>query len=211
MMNRGQIDMGGNQVRSQQAGDGLMSMDTVASITTAGAGTLTAAALLAGVLDRTGPGGNYIDTLDTADNLMAAAPNLSPGDSFRLLYRNTVAFTQTLAVAEGAELSGSNTAMVASNAREYLIQILATGRRQVFTVASTNASAILTGLTQSQASLIQPGMGVSGTGMPAAGTVIGVNSSTGTVTLSGNATATGTPSVTFFPRYSIKGLQTGAL
>jgi hypothetical protein len=78
-------------------------------------------------------------------------------------------------------------------------------------VSSTNASAVLTGLTQAQAQLLVPGMGVSGTGMPASGTIIGVNSSTGTVTLSGNATATGTPAVTFFPRYDVKGLNSGAL
>lgn len=211
MLARSQIDMGANFVRAQMPGDTLMSQRQALSITTVGAGTLTAAAILSGIVERTGPVGNYIDTLDTADNLMAAAPNLSKGDTFELLYRNTVAFTMTLAVAEGAELSGSNTAMIASNARSYLVTVLATNRRQVFNATTTNASPTITGLTAAQAQLLQPGMGVSGTGISAATTVLAVNASTGVVTLSANATASGTVPLTFFPRYNIKGLQTGAL
>lgn len=211
MLARSQIDMGANFVRAQMPGDGLMSQRQVLGIATVGAGTLTAAAILAGIVERTGPVANYIDTLDTADNLVAAAPNLSKGDTFEFWYRNGVAFTMTLAVAEGAELSGANTAMVASNARQYLVTVLATNRRQVYNAGTINASPTITGLTAAQAQALQPGMGVSGTGISAATTVLSVNSSTGVVTLSANATATGTVPLTFFPRYNVKGLQTGAL
>lgn len=211
MLSRAQIDGGANYIRAAVPGDVVMSQAQLTSITTVGAGTLSAAAMSNGIVERTGPVGAFIDTLDTADNLMAANPGVAKGDTFEFLYRNTVAFAATIAVAEGAELSGANTAVVASNARRYLATILATNRRQIFTVATTNASPTVTGLTAAQAQLLQPGMGVTGTGAPAAGTILAVNAVTGTITLSGNATATGTPSFTFFPRYNVKGLLSAAL
>lgn len=211
MLARAQIDSGANYVRPQGPGDVLMSQAQLASITTVGAGTLTAAAMLSGIVERTGPTGNYTDTLDTADNLMAAAPELAPGDSFEFLFRNTVAFTMTLAIAEGAALVGANTAMIASNVRRYLAQVYATARRQVFNAGTTNLSPTITGLSAAQAQLLQPGMGVSGTGITGGTNILAVNASTGVVTLTANATATGTSALTFFPRYGVKGLSTGAL
>lgn len=209
--NRAQVDFGGGYVRAQGPGDSILDQTQLAAITTAGAGTLTAAAMNSGIVERTGPGANFNDTLDTADNLMAVMGSPSPGDSFEFTYRNTVAFIATLVVAEGAELAGANTAVAASNVRRYLVTVLASARRQQFTGNTTNASPTITGLTQSQVSLLQPGMGVSGTGIPAATTVLAVNSVTGTVTLSANATATGTPALSFFPRYNVRGISSASL
>lgn len=209
-VNRMQIDLGANFVRAQMPGDGVLDQTQVFPITTAGAGTLIAAAMLAGIVDRSGPSGNYNETLDTADNLMAANPQLSAGDSFEFWYRNTVAFIATLVVAEGAELV-ANTAVAASKVRRYLVTILANARRQVFNASTTNVSPTITGLTAAQAQTLVPGMGVSGTGISAATNVLAVNSSTGTITLTANATATGTVPLTFFPRYNIKGISSADL
>ena len=209
-VNRMQIDLGANFVRAQMPGDGVLDQTQVFPITTAGAGTLTAAAMLAGIVDRSGPSGNYNETLDTADNLMAANPQLSAGDSFEFWYRNTVAFIATLVVAEGAELV-ANTAVAASKVRRYLVTILANARRQVFNAGTTNVSPTITGLTAAQAQTLVPGMGVSGTGISAATNVLAVNSSTGVITLTANATATGTVPLTFFPRYNIKGISSADL
>lgn len=209
-VNRMQIDLGANFVRAQMPGDGVLDQTQVFPITTAGAGTLTAAAMVAGIVDRSGPAGNYNETLDTADNLMAANPQFSAGDSFEFWYRNTVAFIATLVVAEGAELV-ANTAVAASKVRRYLVTILANARRQVFNASTTNVSPTITGLTAAQAQTLVPGMGVSGTGIPAATNVLAVNSSTGTITLTANATATGTVPLTFFPRYNIKGISSADL
>lgn len=209
-VNRMQIDLGANFVRAQMPGDGVLDQTQVFPITTAGAGTLTAAAMLAGIVDRSGPSGNYNETLDTADNLMAANPQFSAGDSFEFWYRNTVAFIATLVVAEGAELV-ANTAVAASKVRRYLVTILANARRQVFNASTTNVSPTITGLTAAQAQTLVPGMGVSGTGISAATNVLAVNSSTGVVTLTANATATGTVPLTFFPRYNIKGISSADL
>lgn len=212
MYSRAQIDRGGNNVAPQGPGDAILDMTQAYAITTAGAGTLTAAAMLAGIVERTGPGAGYNETLDTADNLMAAAPQLTVGDSFEFTYRNTVAYAATLVAAEGAELDGSHTAVAASKVRRFLVTILSQGRKSVAPVTQTNGSAVISGLTQEQCKAIQPGMGVSGTGMPASGYVISVNSSTGSVTLSGNATTTASlNAVSFFPRYKIKGLSAADL
>lgn len=211
MQVRGQVDSGMNNVRQQGPGDVVMAQEQVVAITTVGNGVISAAGMMAGIIDRSGPTGAYGDTLAVADDLMAANPNLSIGDTFKFTFRNTVAFANTVAVAEGAELSGSNTAVAASKVRDYLVTILATKRKNVAYVSSTNANAVLTGFTDDQIKAIEPGMGVSGTNMPASGTVIGVNALAKTVTLSGTATGTGTQAVTFFPRYNVKGLSSADL
>lgn len=210
-MNRAQVDRGANNVSAAGVGDALMSQIGVVGIATVGSGAWTAAGMLAGCIERTGPTGAYGDTLETANNLMLAAPHLSVGDTFEFLVRNTVAFANTVAVAEGAELSGSNTAIAASLVRRYLVTVLANRTRQTFMASTTNASPTVTGLTQAQCDLLQAGMGVSGTGISAGTTIVGINSLTGTITLSANATATGTPALTFFPRYNVKGLYSTTL
>ena len=210
-LGRIQFDSGANNVRQQGPGDTLMDQTTFFPITTAGAGTLTAAAISAGVVERTGPGAGYIDTLDTAANLFAALPALSAGDTFEFWYRNTVAFAATIAIAEGAELVGSFTGVAASLVRRFQIAVFATAARQTFLANTTNATATVTGLTQAQAQLLQPGMGISGTGITGGTTVLAVNSVTGSVTLSANATATGSAALLFFPRYGIRGISSTTL
>ena len=211
MFTRASVDRGANNVQAAGPGNCVLDQTQAFPITTVGTGVLSAAGILSGIIERTGPTGAYADTLETADNLLAAAPELSAGDSFEFLVRNTVAFANTVAVAEGAELSGSNTAIAASSVRKYLLTILSNGRRSISSANTTNSSATVTGLSQAQAQAITPGMGVTGTGIPAATTVLSVNSATGTVVLSANATATGTAALTFFPRYNVKGLFTASL
>jgi hypothetical protein len=206
-MNRAQIDRGANNIAAAGPGDSTMSQIQEVTIATVGTGVITAAGMLAGLIRRTGPVAGYADTLDTAQNLMLANPQLSAGDTFEFLFQNTVAFANTVAVAEGAEL-GTNTAVAASLVRRYLVTILAHKPRQTFVGSITNGVATITGLTQQQCDALMPGMGVSApAGITAGTTIIGVNSSTGTVTMSANATATNASVVaTFFPRYNVRGL-----
>lgn len=92
---------------------------TVTSITTAGSGTLTAAALVGGHIARTGPSGGYTDTTDTATNILAAFPGARAGTSFEFTHMNQVAQTCTFAAGTGVTLSGTvNNA--ASKVRRYL-------------------------------------------------------------------------------------------
>ena len=77
------------------------------ALTTVGAGTLTAAALLGRVITRSGSTGAYTDTTDTAANIIAALPSAAPvGTAVEITIKNTVAFAQTLAGGSGVTLSG---------------------------------------------------------------------------------------------------------
>ena len=85
-------------------------------ITTAGAGTLTAAAMVGGLLPRTGPTGAVTDTTDTAANIDAALGAPPVGIGFDFEYANGVAFAATLAGGSGVTIVGS-TGVVASGSR----------------------------------------------------------------------------------------------
>lgn len=76
------------------------------AISTAGAGTLTAAAMVGGIVTRTGPTGAYSDATDTAANIIAALPNGNIGQSWELTIKNTVAFVQTITAGTSVTLSG---------------------------------------------------------------------------------------------------------
>ena len=209
-VNRAQIDRGGNFVQAQPAGERLLSQSTLVADATAGASTISVAALLAGITQRTGPGAGYTDTFPSAANLLAAQPDLSIGDSFEYTFRNTVAFAMTAAAGEGVVL-GTNVDIAASTVRDYAITILSNGPRQIASGNLTNASATVTGIPLSVAAQIQPGQGVTGTGVPANTTVLSVNANTGTVVLSQAATATATNALTFFPRYQVQGIRSATL
>lgn len=77
------------------------------TISTAGAGTLTAAGMTNGVILRSGPTGDYTDTTDTAANIIAALGSTTyAGQSWFLFIRNTVAFTQTISAGAGVVQTG---------------------------------------------------------------------------------------------------------
>lgn len=208
--NKAQVDASANNIRQQQSNEIICSMLKYIGIATAGDGAISAAALLSGIINRTGPGGAYADTLPPAADVLAAAPQLNQGDSFSLIIRNTVAFANTITTNTGMVL-GSNTAIAASLVREFLFTVLSVGASQIFSADTVNADATITGLTPTQAATLSPGMGVTGTGIPASTTVIGVNSTLGTVELSANATATGTVALTFFPRIQVEGVRSSTL
>lgn len=76
------------------------------NITTVGAGTLTAASLIGGVITRSGPTASYTDTTATAAQLAAAVPEFTAGMSWTVVIKNTVAFAETLTGGTGVTLSG---------------------------------------------------------------------------------------------------------
>lgn len=87
----------------------VLSGEKNTAITTAGAGTLTAAALLGGVITRTGPTAAYTDTTDTAALIIAALPALVPvGASIMVTIKNTVAFPATVAGGTSVTVSGQS-------------------------------------------------------------------------------------------------------
>lgn len=73
-------------------------------ITTVGAGTLTAAGLVGGLIMRSGPTANFTDTTDTAAKILAALPGIVVGSSFLIRIKNNTAFIETLAAGAGVTL-----------------------------------------------------------------------------------------------------------
>lgn len=88
----------------------LTSTNLLASTTlsTVGAGTITAAGIAGAVTTRTGSQSNtaFTDTTDTADNIIAALPNANIGQSFIYRYRNNTDATATITGGSGVTVSG---------------------------------------------------------------------------------------------------------
>lgn len=226
MQNRGQVDSSANYIAKQGPGDMIMDQKKAFAITTAGAGVIPPEAILSGIVDRSGPGANFNDTLPSAAALLAACPVLTQGDSFEFLYINGVAFVPTLVAPADGSAVIVNGAISASLIKRFMITILsaagvgnaqglgagATPNNQggVFSASTTNGQPAVQ-LSVRDAKNVGIGMGVSGAGIPGGTTVVAVNLNTGVVTLSANATATAAiVGLTFFPRYAIRGLYQAA-
>lgn len=100
--------------------------------------TLLAAALLSGLLNRTGPTASFTDTTDTAVNIVAALGGIV-GNSFYIDIKNTTAFAQTIAGGTGVTIS-SSTIVPPNSLVEYLVVITsatAVTFNHVFTTALT--------------------------------------------------------------------------
>lgn len=207
---RAQVDSGGNNVQAQPVGARTLEQSALVADVTAGASTISVAALMSGITQRSGPGAGYTDTFPSADLLLQAQPELSVGDSFTHIFRNTVAQAMTAAAGEGVVL-GTNVDIAASLVREYLLTILGIGPRQIFQGSTTNANAVITGIPLANAALLKPGQGVSGAGIAANSYIVAVNQAIGTLTMNQNATATATVAVTSFPRYQVQGLRSATL
>ena len=210
------------------AGDVLDCREVEATLTTAGAGTILGSMFATPILRRSGPAAGYTDTSDTAANIIAAlagngglnaagvtfediyqpANTPTPGATWRWLYINTVAQAMTAAAGTGVTL-GSNVNIIASNWREYLLTLTNTTAPVLFTASTVNANAVVTPADVRMLRRITPGMLVSGTGISGGTTVLAVGPTT--FTLSANATATGTTTLTFNPTLRWAGLRSGAL
>lgn len=110
------------------------------ALTTAGAGTITAAALLSGLVVRTGPTGAFTDTTDTGtaiDTALAAAAQT--GVAFIVRYKNTTAFSGTIAGGTGVTVSGRTVVNPNSDA-EFLLTRTGTGTYTFFGINVSNQS-----------------------------------------------------------------------
>lgn len=78
------------------------------TLTTAGAGTLVAAALVGGVIVRTGTqsGAAFSDTTDTAALIIAALTNPPTNTSWEVIYQNKTDAVATILAGSGVTLSG---------------------------------------------------------------------------------------------------------
>lgn len=102
-----------------QAGVGSTPVNT--AITTVGDGTLTAAALVGGIITRTGSTAAYTDTTATADQIIAALPTGSPtGTSFLVTLNNQTAGAELVTGGTGVTVSGY-AAIPSGSAVTYLV------------------------------------------------------------------------------------------
>ena len=173
------------------------------TLSTNGAGTITAAMVAAGILVRDTVGAGFTDTLDTTWNIIKAlagnfpAADVVQGLSFLFAYKNTVAQALTLAAGDtGTSLVGTTT-NAGSLWREYLITILNATPQVTKMCGTTNGNKVITfddpvivgsnksGAASSDASgsyaaptggygTITPGMVVNGTGITNGTKVVGV-------------------------------------
>ncbi len=82
---------------------------TNTAITTVGAGALTAAAIIGGVITRSGSTAAYTDTTNTGTQIVTAlGTGAVVGTSWLLFIKNTVAFAQTLAAGTDVVLAGQS-------------------------------------------------------------------------------------------------------
>jgi len=77
------------------------------TLTTVGAGVLTADMIVSGVVLRSGPTGAYSDTTDTAAAILAyIGDSVAVGQSFDFTIVNGVAFAETIVAGVGVTLAG---------------------------------------------------------------------------------------------------------
>lgn len=241
-MSAGRPMIKSNQVNMNELNTGdtlLLGENLLAGVQTANAGmTLTAAAIVSGIITRLGTGGGagFTDTTDTAQNIINAlagnspAAELIPGTTFRLRYINTIAQAMTFAAGTGVTLdttNGSGTLdRAASGWRDYLFTINNSSTTTTQQCVTTNTSKVVTFVLAAgrtarnmgpESTPITPGMLVSGTGITAGtkidGITLGLGGSIG-VHLDTNATATSTAlgvTLTFGPSITVSSLGAGTL
>jgi hypothetical protein len=215
--------------REQAPGDIMSTGRSIAPLTTVGAGIWTGAMIAQGIIKRTGPIGAYIDTTDSAINILTALRGNAPaaesmqGVSFEVQFINTVAFAQTLAAGAGVVLGtqGGSNNTGASSSYPYLFTIKNDMALPLSLLANlTNASPLVTfvlppgmnafkmGPAPDAVNLMN-GASVTGTNIPAGTTLLNITMGQGGVIgcrLSANATATIQQVITFGPTIEVNGL-----
>ena len=223
-----QVIYDGNFQRKQEAGDCITAALSVAALTTAGAGTITAAMIAAGVIRRTGPTAGYTDTWPTAAQIAELAKSYgnmvdwSPGIGFMVRHINTVAYAATMAVpaSSGISLSTAKYSTVTANAasqwRDYFVELVSEPvAASLATAAITNGSKKIVPAAELAYGSVAPGMSVYGTGIGASALVTHVVhgvSGISEVWVDTNSTAdNAAASVTFTPTVVIHSIGAGDL
>lgn len=200
------------------------------ALTTVGAGALTGPLIAGGIINRTGPVAGYIDTPATATQILTAlgigsvaaqAGGLGDainGATFRLIFRNTVAFAMTFQTGVEGLVYGSNLDVAASLVREYLVTLRNLTPRASIQCGTTNASPTLTFDTAQAIGTVTPGMVVTGTGINASQTFVTGVTNNGAGGLSGctlstncSATAASGIAILFSPVVQFDGLRSSTL
>ena len=201
--------------RRMSPGDLLAGFEPVppATDTTNTTLAVTAAMFLNSSVYVRNPAGVSTDTYPTADALITAliAGQFAPtkGMTFRWRVINLSANLITGAVTANTGVTMVRGNILASTSKDFLISLTNVSTlRSVSNIVSVNGSAVLSGFSQADCAALDVGMIVTTATAGLQGqTIIGINQTAGTVTMSGNANANATNSYTFSPTYTITGLS----
>jgi predicted RecA/RadA family phage recombinase len=102
----------------------IQRLASVATITTAGVATYTAAQLLGKLIKRDPAGSARSDVTPTAAQIVAAIPNARVGDCFEFTIRNDADAAETITVTAGTGVTLSGTMTVAQNNSKKFLAVL---------------------------------------------------------------------------------------
>jgi len=137
----------GDVLRPFSVGDVMDTQEGFTSLTTAGSGTVLAAAIAGGALKRTGPGAGFTDTFDTANNIInalsgnAASISAAGSNPFNPSFQ-TVAFGQ-LYVAPGQPQPGASFRWLYLNGVAFAMTAAVAASSGVILGANVNVAASL--------------------------------------------------------------------
>lgn len=198
----------------QPMAPGMRMMDGRSVIANNGdAVAITVAAIIGGIVNRTGSTGATADSLPTVTALLAALPDLNRGDSFEFSIRMPDANAITLTVGTGMTAVGTMN-VAASNIRDYLVTLTSDNKVTTIQVGSTSTASaaekrLLRNLSPAELDNVGIGMAVTGTGVGASAKVIAINRDAQTVTVDVDSTATADNiAFTFTPQMTITALGT---
>lgn len=202
--------------RSIGPGDVLLGGDIFPATIATNAINITGQQLGSGFIQRTTTGAGT-DTIDTAANVIAAlggTSGLTPGLTWRIRWVQNAAFAITVQATANTGVTVSSGTVNASSVKEFLVSVVNGTPARTVLALTTNASAVLTGLSSADLAALSPGMVVTNAVAGQQGnTILAVNLTAGTVTMSGNSNATNTTpvSINFSPVITVQGIGQGLL
>lgn len=211
MLNRQYLSNGGI-AQLNQPGDIAVTGEVFPPANTTTAITVTGNMLQAGWINRN-PAAPGTDTLDSAANIIASLTQglgtigVQNGTSFRVSWYNDSANAITVAATANSGVTVVKPTINAGSVKEYIVSVINGTPAFTATGTATNGSNLVTGLTDAALAVITPGMVITNAVAGAQGfTVAGVNMTAKSITLSGNATATGPVSFNFSPVVVAQGI-----
>lgn len=106
--------------RASRVGDGILANPSVTAISADSNQTITAAAILGGVVTHATHTVSRTDTTDTAVNILAAMPDMDIGDTYVFKVASLAAFTIIVAGGSGVTASG-NLTVAANGAKDFIL------------------------------------------------------------------------------------------
>jgi hypothetical protein len=205
--------------RQVQQGDTVCAAEVIPAASSSTALTVTGQ-MLSQPFIQSNEGGAAAYTVDSAANIILSLSaglgllSIQNNTTWRLRHINTTAFVVTYAATANTGVTVSSGVVNASSVKDFLLTVVNGTPQQTYSATTINGSAQIGGLTQAQVATLTPGMIVTSASAGQQGTtILSVNISNGTVTLSGNANATNVVpiSYTFSPVVTLTGIGQGLL